>query len=93
MADHRVTRTSKEDAWAGGQHRHIAALCLDDGSRVPKATAIARIRARLERYWTYAEGQQAWVEVVDRCDRCANAYLRTDRDSTTKNNLLELPDC
>lgn len=93
MARHRVTRTAKETAWQNGSHRHIAALCLEGGGRVAKAEAIRRIRARLDSYYTLANGQVAEVEVVDRCERCGTDYLRTDKDDTIHNNLLELPDC
>jgi hypothetical protein len=93
MADHQVTATDKEDATPGGVHRHIAALCLADGARVPKAIAISHIKAGRERYWTSVGGRQAWVRVIGRCDRCAAEYLRSDPDVTTSNNLLELPDC
>jgi hypothetical protein len=93
VAAYRVAKTGKEDVWAGGHHRHIATLCLEDGRRVPKATAMANIEAGLEQYYTYADGQRANVEVVQRCSRCAAKYLRTDRDTTIKDNLLALPDC
>jgi hypothetical protein len=93
VAQHRVERTAKETAWEGGGHRHIASLCLSDGARVTKSQAIADINSGRETYYTYAEGQVARVEVVDRCAQCRSQYLRTDRDTTTHNNLLELPDC
>ena len=93
MAEHRVSRTAKETAWTGGEHRHIAALCLSDGGRVEKAEAIRRINLRLDSYYTLEAGQRAEVEVVSRCSQCGTEYLRTDRDPTTKNNLLSLPDC
>jgi Protein of unknown function (DUF3892) len=93
LADYRVTKTDKASEWAGGQHKHIAALCLEGRRRVPKATAIANIESKLESYYTYADGQRANVEVVQRCNRCASKYLRTDRDSTIKDNLLSLPHC
>lgn len=93
MADHRVTRTAKEEVISGARHRHISALCLDDGGRVTKSVAMIQIQAGFERYWTAADGQRAWVEVVARCGRCGERYLRTDRDATTRDNLLSLPDC
>jgi hypothetical protein len=89
----RVTRTDKSTHWSGGQHRHIAALCLEDSRRVAKATAIDNIRRGIESYYTLANGLRANVEVVNSCDRCFDSYLRTDRDPATSNNLLELPDC
>ena len=93
MASYRVDRTDKESVWQGGSHRHIAALCLEDRRRVPKAKAIANIKSGLETYYTYAGGLRAEVEVASRCSRCSSEFLRTNRDTTTKNNLLELPDC
>jgi Protein of unknown function (DUF3892) len=93
LAAYRVIGTGKGDEWTGGHHRHISTLCLEDRRRVPKATAISNIESRLETYYTSAEGQRANVEVVGRCSRCYAKYLRTDRDTTTKDNLLSLPDC
>lgn len=93
MAAYRVTGTGKGDEWAGGHHRHITALCLEDGRRVPKPTAISNIESGLESYYTIADGQRANVEVIQRCGRCSAKYLRTDRDTTTRDNLLSLPDC
>lgn len=93
MAAYRVNKTDKAAESTGGYHRHIVAICLDGGRRVPKATAIVNIETGSESYYTYADGQRANVEVVPRCARCAAKYLRTDRDTTTKDNLLELPDC
>jgi hypothetical protein len=93
MAAYQVTRTDKEDASAGGRHQHIAALCLADGRRVPKAIAISNIKTGRESYYTSVGGRQAGVRVIGRCDRCASEYLRSDPDVTTTNNLLELPDC
>ncbi len=93
MGDHRVIRTEKQTTYVGGSHRHIAGLCLAEGGKVSKATAIVNIESGRESYWTSADGQRATVRVVNRCERCADKYLRTDRDTTTKDNLLELPDC
>lgn len=93
MASYRVVRTDKYDESSGGNHKHIDALCLESGRRVPKESAIRNIRLGLESYYTYADGLRAEVEVASRCDRCSTAYLKTDRDTTTKNNLLSLPDC
>jgi hypothetical protein len=93
LAAYRVTGTGKGDEWTGGRHRHITTLCLEDRRQVPKATAIAYIESKFETYYTFADGQRANVEVVQRCSRCYAKYLRTDRDTTVKDNLLELPDC
>jgi Protein of unknown function (DUF3892) len=93
MASYRVDATYKESVSAGGEHRHIVSLCLEDGRRIPKAIAIRNTRLRAETYYTLRQGQRAEVEVSTQCPRCHGEYLRTNQDSTTKNNLLELPDC
>lgn len=93
MATYRVTRTVKESTGPGGWHQHIAALCLEDGRRVPKATAILNVKTGVEGYYTYAGGLRADVEVARQCSRCYSEYLRTNQDTTTLNNLLSLPDC
>ena len=93
MGSYRVDGTDKESVSAGGEHRHIVSLCLEDGRRIPKAVAIRNTRLRAETYYTFRGGQRAEVEVSTQCPRCYDEYLRTSRDSTVKNNLLELPDC
>lgn len=93
MTRHRVIRTRKDTAWPSGDHRHVSDLCLASGGMLTKDTAIARIRAGMDSYYTEAAGLIAEVEVVDRCARCGSDYVRTNRDETPANNLLDLPDC
>jgi hypothetical protein len=93
MGSYRVDATDKESVTEGGEHRHIVSLCLEDGRRIPKAVAIRNTRLRAETYYTFRQGQRAEVEVSTQCPLCYSEYLRTNQDSTTKNNLLELPDC
>jgi hypothetical protein len=93
MASYRVDRTEKEYTSVGGTHRHIGAICLEDGRKVPKTSAIHNIQAGIETYWTSADGLRANVQVAAQCSRCISPYLRTDRDTTTRDNLLSLPDC
>ena len=93
MASYRVDATDKVSVSEGGEHRHIVTLCLEDGRRIPKAVAIRNTRLRAETYYTFRAGQRAEVEVSTQCPLCYSEYLRTNQDSTTRNNLLELPDC
>ena len=93
MGSYRVDATDKESISAGGEHRHIVSLCLEDGRRISQAVAIRNTRLHAETYYTLRQGQRAEVEVSSQCPRCYSEYLRTNRDSTTQNNLLELPDC
>ena len=93
MGSFRVDATDKVSVFAGGFHQHIDAICLEDRRRIPRDVAIRNIRLRRETYYTFAHGQRAEVEVSTQCSMCYSEYLRTNRDSITKNNLLELPDC
>lgn len=88
MADRPVTKTRKD------QDGDILALCNDGSSWSPrsKKDAISDIESGLHTYyvpWKYSEHTK--IRVVD--DEIKGKYLRTDRDSTPRNNLDELPDC
>ena len=89
----RVDRTMKEVRQDGGWHRHVARLCLSNGSQIGRDDAIAAIRAGESTFYLLAEGTWAEVQVVDRCPRCAEPYLRTSTDSSSRDALLRLPDC
>jgi hypothetical protein len=90
MSSYRVTGIAVEKPdW---RHEHITDLVIEDRFWVSRDTAIANITSPYgDRYWTYAKGQRAEVIVVG-CPVCAfGRYLRTSADSTTENNLLDLP--
>ena len=93
MGSYRVDATDKVSVSAGGLHQHIEAICLEDRRRIPKANAIKNTRLRSETYYTLVNGQRAEVEVSSQCYQCYGEYLRTNRDTMTSINLLELPDC
>ncbi len=87
MADRSVTKTSKD---ADGD---ILALCNGTAHWSPrhKSGAISDIELGLHRYYVdWSTGQRTWVRVVN---GPTGKYLRTDRDSTSRNNLGDLPDC
>ena len=90
---HRVDRTAKVDRQAGGRHRHVAQLCLSNGQQIATPEAIGAIRDRSSVFYLLAEGTWAEVQVVDRCPRCGEPYLRTSSDSSSRDALLRLPDC
>ena len=72
----------------------ITSLC-DPGqwwSPRQKADAIADIENGVHDYWVPWSGAAPTViRVVN--DRVKGKYLRTDRDTTTRNNLDDLPNC
>lgn len=86
MADRAVRQSGKDD------NGDITSLCDRDSSWSPrlKADAIRDIESGLHTYhvpWTTGRTE---IHVVK---GSAGKYLRTDRDTTTKNNLDDLPNC
>lgn len=56
-----------------------------------KADAINDIEQNLHEYWVnWANAPETKIRVVS---GPTGAYLRTDRDTTSRNNLDDLPDC
>lgn len=87
MADRAVIRTGKD------RDGDITKLCNSGQtwSPVSKASAIQHIESGLHRYYVpWKHGQPTWIHVVN---GPSGKYLRTDRDTTSKNNLDDLPDC
>jgi hypothetical protein len=89
----RVRATVKVPTLVHGYHRHIVVLCLENGRRIPAPIAIRNIRRGIEAYYADVDGGSAKIEVIDRCPRCGREFLRTDRNATSENGLLSLPDC
>lgn len=53
--------------------------------------AVQAINSRTHQYWTQVEGESVWVEVAYRPD--GEPYLKTGRDESQPNSLLELEEC
>ena len=85
MADRRVRRSGKDEG-------DITSLCNSGESWSPrgKADAISDIEAGTHRYYVQEAGDVAWVRVID---GPSGKYLRTTADSSSNNNLDNLPDC
>jgi hypothetical protein len=86
MAEREVTRTRKDTSG------DITALCNPNASWSPrlKADAIRDIDSGDHTYYVSWPEKRTQIRVVD---GPKGKYLRTDRDSTTRNNLDDLPDC
>ena len=86
MADRPVRKTRKN---AG---HDITALCEDGASWSPrlKADAIRDIETKAHTYYVPWTDGRTEIRVVE---GPKGKYLRTDRDSTPRNNLDDLPDC
>ncbi len=81
-----VARTNKDENGV------IVALCSPGASWSPrsKAAAIQDIESGNYRYYVKWTDKTTEVKVVG---SGANRYLRTDRDTTARNNLADLPAC
>lgn len=86
MADRAVRKTGKD------KDGDITSLCDDGVSWSPrrKADAISDIKNGVHTYHVPWKSGRTEIRVVNGAH---GDYLRTDRDNTEKNNLLDLPDC
>lgn len=87
MADRAVRKTGKD------RDGDITSLCDDGASWSPrkKADAIADIKNGTHTYHVPWTSGRTEIRVVK--DSVKGEYLRTDRDTTTRNNLDDLPNC
>lgn len=86
MARRQVTRSGKD------RNGNITSLCKPGESWSPRSSAscIADIEASTHSYYVQWPEKETEVRVVQ---GESGKYLRTDRDTTTRNNLDDLPDC
>lgn len=63
-----------------------------DGTRwkLTEEEAIGYIKSQTYRFWTAGGGESTWVVIATYEGR---EYLKTQSDTTTKDNLLSLPEC
>jgi len=87
MADRQVRQTRKESTG------DITALCNPHEYWSPRqrADAIQDIEDKIHTYYVlWPDGKRTEIRVVSGAN---GKYLRTDRDTTTRNNLDDLPNC
>ena len=87
MAKRYVTQSGKN------RDGDITRLCNPGQSWSPrnKADVIADIDGSVHEYWVnWTNAPETKIRVVT---GAGGRYLRTDRDTTTRNNLDDLPDC
>lgn len=87
MADRQVTRSGKD------KDGDITKLCNSNEWWSPrmKNDAISDIENRTHSYYTTTPGGKRANIIVVKAG--SGKYLRTDQDTTTTNNLDNLPDC
>lgn len=90
MATYLITKVHKEPVHAPYTHQHIAKVELSDGTRYTRQQIIDRINAG-DSFYTYYQGQTAWVYVRS-CPSCLTRnQITTTPDGTVGNNLDNLP--
>jgi hypothetical protein len=94
MSTFTVTKVRKELS-DDGTHEHIEGVCTGDGTHYTRGEVVDSINAG--NIWkTSADGYEAVIEPVAFCPRAscyAKPYIRTNPDSTTKDNLENLDRC
>ncbi len=84
MSDRAVRNTGKD------RDGDITKLCDPSQGWSPRRKADAIIEGGVHTYYVPWKSGRTEIRVVN---GPTGKYLRTDRDSTTKNNLDDLPDC
>jgi hypothetical protein len=94
MTTYTVTGVRRETS-ADGTHTHVEGVCTDAGEHRTREQVVESIMAG--NVWqTAAHGYAVTITTMSFCPapKClASPYLRTDPDSTTLDNLENLPDC
>ena len=83
----RVTCITRDESKEGGRITGIGG----DGFYHTVNDAADSINNRTHQYWTEAEGESVWLEVAYKPD--GEAYLKTEKDGSSPDNLLVLEQC
>jgi Protein of unknown function (DUF3892) len=84
-----INKTNRTDRWE--RISHVGGRNAD-GTRwkMTEADAIAAMEAGTYRFYTHVDGKSAWVVIATHNGR---KYLKTEADTSTKDNLLSLEEC
>ena len=94
MTTYIVTSVRKELS-SDGSHRHIEGVCTQDGTHYTRAEVVDSIDEG-DTWETSVDGYEAVIRPIDFCPRTncdAAPYIRTNLDSTEKDNLENLDEC
>ena len=94
MATYTVTKVRKEQS-ADGTHRHIEGVCTDAGVHYTRKEVVDSINAG-NTWKTSADGYEATITTLTYCPKAncyATPYIKTNPDSTKKDNLENLDSC
>ena len=94
MATYTVTRVRKEYS-ADRTHRHIEGVCTNSDTHYTRQEVVTSIDAG-NTWKTSADGYEATITKISYCPRpacLATPYIKTNPDSTKKDNLENLDLC
>lgn len=94
MATYTVTKVRKELS-TDGTHRHIAGVCTEGGTYYTRQEVVDSINSG-NTWKTRADGYEATIEPISYCPKAAclaKPYIKTNPDSTKKDNLENLDPC
>lgn len=94
MATYIVTKVRKEPS-SDGTHRHIKGVCTEGGTYYSRKEVVDSIDAG-NTWKTKADSKEATITKLANCFRAncdATPYIKTDPDSTKKDNLENLDEC
>jgi hypothetical protein len=89
-----VTKVRKEYS-SDGTHRHIEGVCTDAGVHYTRKEVVDSINAG-NTWKTNADGYEATIKTMEYCPKTscyATPYIKTNPDSTKKDNLENLDSC
>lgn len=93
MASYTVTKVRKE--WSANRdHRHIEGVITNAGVHYTRAEVVRSLQAGSS-WETSCDGYRAAIRSVNHCPKsgcAASPYITTNPDSTTKDNLENLPE-
>ena len=94
MATYTVTKVRKESA-SDGTHHHIEGVCTNDDTHYTRKQVVDSINAG-NTWKTKAGGYEATIKTIIYCPVAgcmATPYIKTNPDSTSKDNLENLDSC
>jgi hypothetical protein len=94
MATYVVTKVRKETS-ADGSHRHIEGVCTAGGTHYTRKEVVDSTKAG-NTWKTSADGYEAVIKPITYCPKpacLATPYIKTNPDSTKKDNLENLDPC
>jgi hypothetical protein len=94
MATYTVTKVRKELS-DDATHEHIEGVCTDGGTHYTRGEVVDSINAG-NTWRTSADGYEATIKPMPSCPKSgcsAKPYIKTNPDSTKKDNLENLDRC